>query len=376
MSNTQIKLKALEVAQPIGVFYVAVIGHKDLVHVSHVDVRRLESKTGAREVEEFIGIQRPLSENRAKEIKQYVTHVDATFPTSIILHVDEKDASYDNSTGILTLESRDDVAKVLDGQHRIAGLVDSELSNDKFELNVTIFVGMELEDQAIVFATINKTQAKVNKSLVADLFAFAKDRSPQRTAHVVARALNQKEDSAFNGKIKILGTAIDKDKETITQATFVDWVIKYISGSDSKRAMRDRDIYKRGKIPDKAEGSEVERLFLRNMFIDEKDTDIAKLINNYFLAVAKKWPEAWNNVTPEMILNRTTGFAALMRFFKDAYLSFDRIGTVVTVDEFSAIFSKIDIKENDLNKNTYAPGGAGISKLYSELLQKSGLSGS
>lgn len=370
ISEKKINVPAIPVTQPIGTFYIASINYNDLIYISEVDVRRLSSPTGQREVEDYIGIQRPLSKNRVKEIGEYVNLIDATFPTSVILHIEPKDIQY--KEGILEIAYDKKVAKVLDGQHRIEGLRGCNLPGDKFQLNVTIFVEMELEDQAIVFATINKTHTKVNNSLVADLFAFTKDRSPQKTGHLIARALNQKLDSAFYGKIKILGTAVDKENETITQATFVDSVIKYISGS-KLQAMKDRDIYKRGKKLEEVEGKVLNDLFLRNMFIQEKDVEIARLINNYFLAVATKWPSAWGQVRSEMILNRSTGFMTLMRFFKDAYLSFGEIGKIVTREEFSEIFKKVHIKDDELNRDIYLPGGGGQSKLYKELLSQTGL---
>ena len=49
-------------------------------------------------------------------------------------------------------------AKILDGQHRIAGL--KEYRGDRFELNVTVFVDMDLEELAMLFATINLKQTK------------------------------------------------------------------------------------------------------------------------------------------------------------------------------------------------------------------------
>ena len=214
-----VEVKCLEVIQPIGRMYVGIMNHLDLEHISYVDIRRLESKNEQREVEIYSGIQRVLSDKRVTDIGQYVNMVDATFPTSIILHIDPDNAHYDKESMTLRIRNEDNVAKVLDGQHRIAGL--AHFKGRWFQLNVTVFVGMELEDQAIVFATINHTQTKVSKSLVADLFDFAKHRSPQKTAHNIARALNEKEGSPFKDKIKVLGTADDKEKETITQATFV-----------------------------------------------------------------------------------------------------------------------------------------------------------
>ncbi|MCU0344646.1 MAG: DGQHR domain-containing protein [Ignavibacterium sp.] len=304
-------------------------------------------------------------------MQQYVNLVDATFPTSIILSISADHASFNSKSMTMKVDFQEDVAKVLDGQHRIAGLENCEYPPSKFQLLVTIFVEMELEDQAIVFATINQTQTKVNKSLVADLFEFANSRSPQKTAHNIVRALNEKEKSPFQGKIKILGTANDSDKETITQATFVDSIIKYIS----KDKTADRDLYKRNKKPEKVEGEESKRYFLRNLFIDEKDSQIAQILWNYFTAVQTRWPDAWTIVATELVLNRSTGFISLMRFLKDCYLSLigNNIGSVPSTAQFLKIFEKINIKVLEFNRNNYIPGSGGQSKMYNEFLMQSKL---
>ena len=270
----------------------------------------------------------------------------------------------------LRIRNEDNVAKVLDGQHRIAGL--AHFKGRWFQLNVTVFVGMELEDQAIVFATINHTQTKVSKSLVADLFDFAKHRSPQKTAHNIARALNEKEGSPFKDKIKVLGTADDKEKETITQATFVESLLKFIT----KDKAHDRDVYKRGKRPETYYGDDLRNRFFRNLFVQEDDASIAKILWNYFKAVQKKWPHAWNEVTPELVLNRSTGFIALMKFLKDAYLSLhgESIGQIPEQAEFDKIFAKVSISDEDINRTTYLPGSGGQAQFYKDLLAKSGLS--
>ena len=76
---------------------------------------------------------------------------------------------------------------------------------------------------------------------------------------------------------------------------------------------------------------------------------------------------------PNIILNRSTGFVALMRFFKNVYLSFDRIGDVISKEEFKIIFDRITLQESDFNKEKYVPGSSGIGELYRDFLKQSGL---
>lgn len=376
ITQQYIEFPCIEAIQPIGSMFVGAINYDDLEYISYADVRRMELGIDNREIEDYIGIQRKLDGKREKEIGKYVNLIDATFPNSIILSIPGEYAEFDNSTKVMKIMYKDNVAKVLDGQHRIAGLRAFNQEGSKFQCIVTIYIDMELEDQAIVFATINKEQKNVSNSLVADLFSFAESRSPQKTGHNIARALAKKDTSPFYRKIKILGTAVDKERETITQDTFVKSLLQYIS----KDPQLDRDFYKRNKDSEKklshVEGKELKKYFLRNIFIDDdKDIKIAQIIWNYFHAVESKWHTAWNGSTdlPNNILNKSTGFIALMRFFKDVYLSFGRIGDIITKEEFASVFNKISLKDEDFTREKYLPGSSGQGVLYKDLLSQSGL---
>lgn len=374
ITTQYLTIDCIEAVQPIGTMYVAVIDSGDLEVISYADVRRLEMGNENREIETYIGIQRELNKNREKDLGRYVNLIDASFPNSIILAISSEYATYDPISKKMSIVLKQDVAKVLDGQHRIAGLRHYEKDSKTFQCIVTIYIDMDLEDQAIVFATINKEQKSVSNSLVADLFAFAESRSPQKTGHNIARALNRKEESPFFGKIKILGTARNKEKETITQATFVQSLLKYISPNPQS----DRDFFKRNKnkktkLP-LCEGAEFQRYFLRNMFIsDDNDIQIAQLLFNFFYAVQHKWPTAWNEVRPNNILNKSTGFIALMRFFKDAYLSLNKGGSIVSKDDFASLLQPIQIDDDYFTTNNYKPGSSGQSQLYKDLVEKSGI---
>jgi len=369
-----IKFDCLEVTQPIGNFYVGVMDCTSLERITYADVRRLELGTDKRDVENYTGIQRSLDKSREKVIGKYVNLVDATFPNSVILAMSSEHATYDPSTHTMTIDFKDDIAKVLDGQHRIAGLRHFERSSKLFQIVVCIYIDMELEDQAIVFSTINKEQKNVSNSLVSDLFAFAESRSPQKTGHNIARALTKKEGSPLFQKINILGKA-ERLSETITQDTFVKSLLMYIT----KDKQADRDFYKRNKDNPSAKlphvsGKELERYFLRNIFIDDvDDIKIAQIIWNYFYAVQDKWPNAWNVTKTDNILNKSTGFIALMKFFKDAYLSFEKMNAVITKEEFKTCFENINLAEEDFNTLKYVPGGIGQGNLYKDLKEQSGL---
>jgi DGQHR domain-containing protein len=365
-----INIPCIEIEQPIGKFYIAGIPSKDLVEISYADRRHIVE--GEREIEVVSGIQRQLSQKRVSEIRQYVTTLDACFPTGVILAIDGQNAIFDPKTNTMRIRLADEVAKVIDGQHRIEGLVGYE--GPAFEINVTIFIDMEMEDQAIVFSTINLKQAPVGGSLVYDLYDYATTRSPQKTCHYIARLLNSRSNSPFYQRIMILGTATGKANESLTQAAFIDPLLKLIS-PNSAEAMADRDALKRNKpIPLLSDGAiRTRKLVFRNMFIREEDAKIAKVIFNYFTAVSEKWPTAWNQKHRGLILNRTTGYRALVQFLAILILSKDFIDKVPDTSVFLDIFKQVRLTDEELNTENFKPGSSGQAQLRKALEQQTHL---
>jgi DGQHR domain-containing protein len=363
-ANERLSFRCIGLTQPIGSFYIGAIDASDLLDISWADVQRIEK----REVETFLGIERPLSPDRVKEIERYVRTVDATFPTSVLLAVSSDDAEYDEKSGTMTLRRAPNVAKIIDGQHRIAGL--REFSDGVFEVNVTVFVDMDIEDQAMVFATINLKQTKVSRSMAYNLYEYATSRSPQKTCHDLAKLLNGKCGSPFKDKIKILGTATPgKERETLTQAAFVDELLPLISRDPEG----DRDLLKRRRKPQKADPADPRTLVFRNMFIDEQDAEIARVIWNYFAAVSRRWERAWTAAERGLVLNRRTGFAALMRLLPIMYLRLGQPGEIVPEDEFYEKFRAVTLKDGDFSPSNYVPGSSGQGKLFDELRRQTGL---
>jgi len=367
-SQTWVELKVLEVSQPIGTFYVGVISFKDVVRLSYSDVRRIKGES--REVETYLGIERPLNRKRVAELKEYVGTLDASFPSSIILAIASEDTEYDPLPqfrgGTLRIKNEPDVAKVLDGQHRIAGLEDYD--GDGFEVIVTLFVDMQLEDQAMIFATINLEQTKVNKSLAYDLYEYARERSPFKTAHDIVRLLDKREGSPFKGRIKVLGTAGGAG-ETLSQAQFVDALLPMIS----REPRKDLESFKRTQTPPRATPAEEQTLIFRNMFLDKRDAEIARVLWNYFRTVEQKWEGSWREVKKGNILNRTTGFRGLMQFLPFAYLSVGKPGDIPSEEAFSRIFSRVNLSGEQFTPENYPPGSSGPALLRNQLLTQTGL---
>lgn len=359
-----LSITALKLQQPIGEFFIAVMKAHDLVSVAYADVRELQEN----ELDKYMGINRRLSKNRVKQLQSYVNTYDATFPTSVILAVPSENAIYDENLNILKLVETEEtslskIAKIIDGQHRIAGLEAVKEETD-FEISVAIFVGSDIATQANIFATVNLAQTKVNRSLAYDLLDYEKKRSPQKSAHHIAVALDQIKNSPFLHRIKRLGRATpEREGETITQAVFVEMLLRLITDDP----MTDRDSFlRRFKIREPSQ-TELEKFPFRGLFIKQNEEDITRILLNYFGAVRKRWPLSWDDLDRQgNALPKTNGFRALMRFLKLAYLQVaeDRIGTVPKPEEFEEIFGRVKLEDNDFNTVTFPPGTSGEAGLY------------
>ncbi|CAN7353768.1 DGQHR domain-containing protein [Polaromonas sp. LjRoot131] len=376
-SAVEFSVNAISVTQPIGEFLIASMPAKRLCEITYFDVRRMLKE---RDIETYLGIQRPLIQSRVDELQRYVRTVDACFPTAVILAISSTCAEFDPNTNRLTLRNNPNpdgdvdptyyrnIAKVLDGQHRIAGLLD--YPGDDFEVNVSIFIDIDLEDQAYIFSTVNLAQTKVNKSLAYDLSELTKAHSPQKTCHNIAVALDQIEASPLFHRIKRLGTATPgRTMELLTQATFVESLMPFISGTPTT----DRDVLKRGgKLTPPGPG-EIQKHPLRTHFVAGDDLKIGDILFRYFSAVKDRWPGAWNTDERGAILNRTNGFRALMRALKPISKQLEAHKRIPTKAEFDSLLKKVSIEDGDFTIENFKPGTSGESQLYSRLIADMGL---
>jgi DGQHR domain-containing protein len=369
---------AIRIRQPIGDIYVASIDATSIQKITFFDVRRRIEEE--RDIERYLGIQRPLNARRVSQLNEYVNYRDATFPSSIIISVGSDYAWYDENKKLLSLSNTrlgedkpsvmmSNLCRVIDGQHRIAGL--ETFRGQNFDLIVSIFIGSDISDQAYVFATVNLEQTKVNRSLAIDLFELSRTRSPYKTCHNIAVALDSSEGSPFFQKIKRLGVATDGrgGGETITQATFVDGLLRYISRDPKK----DRDLLLGGGTLQPANANELKELVFRNLFIDGDDVKIGRIYEQYFLAVEERWPDGWNSLQGGSVLSRTNGYRALSSIFGRIYRDITAPGQFAPKEAFLRYFKQVDVRASYFSTENFKPGTSGESELRRFLLSKMNL---
>ena len=379
-----IKLPVAKVVQPIGDFYVGRMDASTLKAISYTEIRRFVEGTQ----DKIAGIQRERSENRINQIRRYVNLDYATFPTSIIIAVDPECVEvnpYEMETKDVYLlelspfgESSDSdhiplgkIAFIIDGQHRVAGLEGLDPGR-KFDVNVSIFVGASDADKAEIFARVNQAQTKVNQSLVVDLASYFDERGPVKFAHEIVLAMNRDKEGPLFDKVKRLGKAAPGKGQiqTLAQASVVKPIVDYISADpESERNRRYRGLFSSRRKPDAWR-----RHIFQPFYDEEDDSGVFLCLTNYFQAVKERWPEAWDNPggRPGFILNRTTGYAALMRLLRQVYIRECNEGGILLPKSCEEVFSAIDLNDEDLTKDWFVPGSSGMSVLYWELMSQVG----
>lgn len=285
----------LEVQQPIGSFYLSVLPADFLI--THTKRRQREYSI---ERQIAFGIQRRLDEKRVRNIEVYTSDPEATFPTPVILSISGDDFEYSIRNGALEFDEDDFVAEIVDGQHRLEGLSRSPYAS-QFSLPIVVLFDLTEQEKAYLFSTVNSNQQKVNPSLIYDLFSVSEGRSPFKTAHDMARALNTDQKSPYLGRLKMLGRKSSED-ETLSQGTFVNSLLPLIS-RDPKRDLIDEKNHV--KLIDDP------MIPFRYSYINNEDQFIYKVLLNYFKAISSVYNIEWN-APNQYIISKSTGCGGMM----------------------------------------------------------------
>lgn len=298
------RIPILEVLQPIGSFYLSVLSASFIV--SH-------TKRSEREYDldglKASGIQRRLDSKRIRDIETYILDPEATFPTPIILSISSSDFGFTISGHEIEFNENNFIAEIVDGQHRIEGLKRSSKVCD-FQLPVVFLFDLTEQEKAYIFSTVNSNQQKVSPSLIYDLFSVSDGRSPFKTAHDIARALNTDEESPYCGRLKMLGRKTG-DKETLSQGTFVNSLLPLISGHPKEDLVSEKN---RERLIDD------QTLPFRYSYIHDDDKFIYRVLLNYFRAVADTFRAEWEDPS-RYIISKSTGCGGLMLALKGIALN-------------------------------------------------------
>lgn len=305
---TNITLDIIKVKQPIGTIYVGKISPSLLLQMSTVDRRRIV------EDDEVLGIQRDLKPEKVTQIKNYLSTIDATFPNSIIVNTTNNFIINESETK-LNLQVNDSTFTIIDGQHRVEGFRENVLNN--FELIVAIFKDLRIEQQANIFSTINSQQTKVDPSHNLNLELDSKVYTPVKMIIEVAQSFNFDKESPWVNNIRLLGNG---SKGIISLAAFVKPILSLVYPENDYYLIKNElTKAEEGKFP-KFDSLiyKVDRYPFWEFYKRKDQKSIYKILFNYFKALQVILEKDWLN--NESLLNKTTGYNAIMKLFKDLFL--------------------------------------------------------
>lgn len=306
MNNT-VKIAVIKAVQPIGTVYIGKIDAQTLLRMSIVDRRHIDAD------DEVIGIQRPLKPEKVREIKKYLTTQNATFPNSIIVNV-KNDNVINLSDTEIELKDCEDSFTIIDGQHRLYGFED--YNGRPFELILTIFVGLDVSLQSEVFSIINSQQTKVDPSLNINLELQEKTETPRKKLVQIAQSFNIDKESPWYKQIRMLGSQSDG---MISLAAFVRPLFNLTYPERSLIEIKNELKENYPHFPDfKDIDVDPKRYPFWAFYIAQEPSTIYKILFNYFRAFKQVLSNDWLN--PDSILNKTSGYNAMIKLLGDVVL--------------------------------------------------------
>lgn len=329
-------IRLLEIEQPIGSLYFGKISSYDLKQVAKIG-----------RASDGNGPQRDVNKKKIRKIEDFCKKDDktTTFPTPVIVNIkcDDSVNIEDTEDGcLLSYDENRTEFWIIDGQHRFLGITQS---NVIMELPLIVLFDLTPQDEAYIFTTINNNQTKVDKSIIYDLFKLSDERSVIKVCHDIAVIMNESKDSPFYEKIKMLGKKKNKG-ETLSQAAFIDSIVPFFPKNDKDDAI------------------------FAESYRKENDSDIVKILLNYFNAVKTTFELEWNDTKQN--LTKTTGMGGLCLAFPDIYEMGLQAGNLTT-EFFIDIFKKVKMgfeKSNLTFVSKNFPAGKDGQKTLADSIKK------
>ena len=401
---------ALRVNQNFGDFYVASLPAELLLRVAASDTMEAVMNPDGNGYS-LKGTQRLIQNKRLDEISQYINRYDSAFPNSIILAAnydresgfDMDEAEYvengdqetepktsnewyveesDNGCFRLFVPTDAKLAAIIDGQHRLFAFARAnQKAIESTYLLCSIYLDLHKAFQAQIFATINTTQKRVDRSLTFELFGYnveddeEKYWTPDKLAVFLTRKLSTNIDSPLRGKIIV---SPKRDKPLDALATTADWCVSTAVVVDgiirlfSSKPKRDANLMRTDKAHNTrsilAEGPN-DKSPLRDFYIEENDLLIYEMVFNYLKACGNVF---WSRANPDSYIFKTIGvqalFDVLRRQLAPQCLDDSNISVAYLTEKLEAA-GEIDFSDEQFKK----PSGVGRTAIRKAIEEKIGL---
>lgn len=374
----------IEVNQRFRVFYAFKIPAYKLLEVAFTDPIRYNERG------DLVGVQRTVDEKKRVElIKNFLQGDEAALPNAIILAanydengfvVEDAESMWSIKQDQLIIPTNRKLASIIDGQHRLFGFEEANAETKQMELLCSVYFDFPNALQAHMFATINTTQVKVERSLAYIQFGFNVEEepieswSPDKFAIVLYKKFDQEQSSPFYQHIKIapqrneeMKSRIVNDtiKWVVSTATIVDGIVRLISANPKwdKYILQQlpQENRKRNKLRNDSSP-------LRNLYLDNQDSIIYKIILNFFLAAENT---LFNFADINSSIIKTVGIQALFDVLRSVLLSDKQespnlIGIDLKQERFENILSAV--KHVNFADDFYQYSGVGRKRITDTIL--------
>jgi DGQHR domain-containing protein len=361
------KTRAIRFIQNRHVFYSVVIPAAKLAEIAKVDVWDPNNPTS--------GYQRLPSESRKREIGQYAIKPDSIMPVGGLLNARDSDGADggkygsklkfeeewkdgDISFGKLTIPNEALPLYIVDMQHRIGGYewaIHQEGGEklEKFPLVATIADGLSKMEEVDQFDLINTTQKKIRTDLARRL------KSIQVTDVDHMLALDKR------GKLWEAKGPVIAEKLNTSNGP---WLGKILPPNKSKADQQTMVVRETSFV------TSLKPILQTPYFIRQKEEAAAELINRYWIAIQKVWPEAFEN-PDAYVIQKSPGVFSLNELAPEVFEMVRDQGDITVNNIFKVVKSLSEIGQSDYWETKNSDGAAsygnmqGFRFLASELRQ-------
>lgn len=277
---TEVSLTGIEVRQANHSFLLASMEARVLTKISYAAVRGRDNEVGA--------VQRVLNTHRISSLKAFAIR-GGDYPVTVVLNwLNPSSLSRSGESIVFLVE--DDIAQIIDGQHRIAGLkaaIEEDDSLGGLQIPVAIYFGLDTQQCADIFLAINTEQKPAPKSLVFDLFGVAQKQSFDTAllrARDIALHLNESEGSPYYRELKMPGERVRKGGVALSTAVAALRPLAEPNGHFERAGIKELEVQQAAVV-------------------------------NYLGALRNAYASTWDS--NDNALKYASGFTAAMQFFAE-----------------------------------------------------------
>jgi DGQHR domain-containing protein len=297
--------------------------------MSYVARRGIDEEEGA--------VQRLLNPTRIASVRDFVL-AGGLFPTSVVLNWVDNSTKPKVEDGKLVIARGERCMQIIDGQHRIVGIssaIEKNKQLSSLQLPVSLYVGLNTNECADIFLSINTEQKPVHRSLVFDLYKVASDfvvDPPALRAGDLASELNENNSSPYCNYVKFPGAP--RGQKGLALSTVVSAV---------KPLVEDRGIF--------------EQVGLTQLQMQ------SRFLINFFTVLRDAYGAEWES--PKNVFKMAAGFVGAIEFIKNKLVVHCNLTGDFTV---GAIKKVINIGSGSLIRRDSIEGLQG-RKAYNQIAQ-------